>query len=125
MSEVYVCPAAGIAEGDGVLARLDDGAEVGVFRVGGRLVAYENRCVHQGGPVCAGEILGRYEQVLAPDRTVVRERFNDDELHLVCPWHGWEYDLATGECAANRRFRLRSFPVVERDGAAYLRTDRP
>jgi nitrite reductase/ring-hydroxylating ferredoxin subunit len=118
--DVLVGPSGDIVDGDGVLLRLDDGREVGVFRVRGRLVAYENRCAHQGGPVCTGVIVGRCEQVLAPDKTVLREVLNEDELHLVCPWHGWEYDLSTGECAANRRYRLRTVEVSERDGNAYL-----
>src|SRR5262245_2199501 len=55
-----------IPEGGGVLVQAG-GVEVGVFRVRGRVVAYENRCAHQGGPVCIGEIMGRYEEVLGPD----------------------------------------------------------
>ena len=39
-----------------------------------------------------------------PDRPVLR-----------CPWHGFEYDLATGEpvvpAPAHRRMRLRTYPV--------------
>ena len=31
-------------------------------------------------------------------------------MHFVCPWHGYEYDLKTGECAADRRLRLKSYP---------------
>lgn len=119
--EIWVAASGDVPEGDGVLVRLDDGLEIGVFRRGGALVAYENRCAHQGGPVCTGEILGRYEQVLAADKTVVRERFSTDETHLVCPWHGWEFDLATGECAVNRRARLTAYPVRERDGRVYVR----
>lgn len=119
--EAVLIPSAGdIADSDGILVKLDDGREVGVFRVHGRLVAYENRCAHQGGPVCTGVILGRCEQILAPDKTVLREVLNAEHPHLICPWHGWEYDLETGECAANRRYRLRSIEVSEHDGNAYL-----
>lgn len=117
--EYRVGPAREIPEGDGVLA-LAGGTEVGVFRVRGRLHAYENRCRHQGGPVCTGEIIGRYEQVLNPDGTVREERFAEDEVRIACPWHGWEYDLETGRCTADRRFRLRRFPVVIRDGDVYV-----
>lgn len=119
--DIFVALSAEIVEGDGVLVRLDDGREVGVFRVKDRVVAYENRCAHQGGPVCTGEILGKYEQVLASDMTVVREEFSTEQLHVVCPWHGWEYRLDTGECAVNPRFRLRAIDVVERSGDVYLR----
>jgi nitrite reductase (NADH) small subunit len=118
--EIRVGSSADVPEGDGILVSLADGREVGVFRVDGQVVAYENSCAHQGGPVCTGDILGKYLQVLAPDKTVLREEFSTTELHLVCPWHGWEYRLDTGECAVNPRYRLRRVPVTERDGLVFL-----
>jgi nitrite reductase/ring-hydroxylating ferredoxin subunit len=118
VAEHLVAAASDIPEGAGVLVHAE-GLEVGVFRVGGRVVAYENRCAHQGGPVCIGEIMGRYEEVVAPDGSSLGERFTD-QLHIVCPWHGWEYDLATGRCHADRRYGLRALPVGVRDGHVYL-----
>ena len=118
-AEYYVGAIADFAERSGVLVKAG-GLEVGVFMVKGRLHAYENRCRHQGGPVCTGEIIGRYEQVVLPDGTVARERFADDEVRIACPWHGWEYDLETGECTADRRFRLRRIEVRQHDGEAYV-----
>jgi nitrite reductase/ring-hydroxylating ferredoxin subunit len=97
-----------------------DGREVGVLHHEGRFYAYENRCVHQGGPVCEGRIIGRVEAVLADDKTMLGERFSETETHLVCPWHGYEYDLATGECAADRRLRLRRYEVVEKGDEIYV-----
>ncbi len=94
--------------------------EVGVLHHDGRFYAYENRCVHQGGPVCEGRILGRVETVLADDKTVLGERFSETETHLICPWHGYEYDLSTGVCAADRRLRLRRYEVVERGEDIYV-----
>jgi nitrite reductase (NADH) small subunit len=117
--EHVICDSSAVREADGVLATVA-GIEIGIFRVQGRLVAYENRCLHQGGPVCTGAVLGRLEAVLGPGGTIIEERFSTDELHLVCPWHGWEYDLSTGECAIDRRLRLRSFEVSEREGVIYL-----
>jgi nitrite reductase/ring-hydroxylating ferredoxin subunit len=117
--EHAICPSDEVREADGVLATVG-GVEIGVFRVHGRLVAYENRCRHQGGPVCTGAVMGKLEAVLGPGGTIVEERFSERELHLVCPWHGWEYDLATGQCAADRRIGLRAFPVTERDGQVYV-----
>jgi nitrite reductase/ring-hydroxylating ferredoxin subunit len=108
-----------VPEGGGVLL-VADGVEVGVFRVRGRLVAYENRCAHQGGPVCTGEVMGRYEELLGPGGASLGERFSTDRLHIVCPWHGWEYDLETGRCHADRRFGLRAYPVTVRDGRVYV-----
>ncbi len=118
--EYRIGPLATIPERGGVLAVAGD-VEVGVFRVRGGLRAYENRCRHQGGPVCTGEILGRYEAVVNPDGTIAGERFVDDQLRIVCPWHGWEYDLESGRCAADPRFTLRRYEVSVRDGDVYVR----
>ena len=118
-AEYHVGAIADFADRSGVLFEAG-GIEVGVFLVKGRLRAYENRCRHQAGPVCTGEIIGRYEQVVLPDGTVAGERFADDEVRIACPWHGWEYDLETGECTADRRFRLRRIEVREREGEAYV-----
>ena len=35
-------------------------------------------------------------------------------IHFVCPWHGYEYDLKTGECVGDRRLKLKRFEVVHR-----------
>jgi nitrite reductase/ring-hydroxylating ferredoxin subunit len=86
-------------------------AEIGVFRHGGRFHAFSNRCLHQGGPVCEGIVIGKVRTLLSPDQRDLGRRFARDEEHLVCPWHAWEFDLATGECAADRRLRLRKFEV--------------
>ena len=119
VSEHDVGPESEIPEGGGVLVHAG-GVEVGVFKVHGQVVAYENRCAHQGGPVCIGEIIGRYEEVLGPAGSTLGERFADDEPHIVCPWHGWEYDLATGRCHADRRYGLRRYPVEVRGGRVFL-----
>ena len=119
LAEYRVGPITEIPERSGILVRVGE-VEAGVFMVKGRLHAYENRCRHQGGPVCTGEIIGRYEQVVLPDGTIGGERFATDEVRIACPWHGCEYDLATGDCTADRRFRLRRIEARERHGEAYV-----
>jgi nitrite reductase/ring-hydroxylating ferredoxin subunit len=42
--------------------------------------------------------------------------FFGDRTHIVCPWHGYEFDLRTGEHPADPSIRLRPYPVHERDG---------
>jgi nitrite reductase/ring-hydroxylating ferredoxin subunit len=96
------------------------GFDIGVLLHAGRFYAYENRCVHQGGPVCEGRVLGKVEAVLGSDKSLLSERFSETELHLICPWHGYEYDLATGECVVDRRRRLRRFEVVEKGDEIYV-----
>ena len=100
-----------------------DGIEVGVFRLGNEVFAYENRCAHQGGPACEGKIIPKVIAVLGADRTVKHDDFDDAEMHFVCPWHGWEYDLRTGRHAGDPKIRLRPIEVTRRDGEVYLKID--
>jgi nitrite reductase/ring-hydroxylating ferredoxin subunit len=97
-----------------------NGRSVVVMHVAGAFYAYENRCPHQGGPVCSGKIMPRVISVIDADRTHRGDRFSDSEFHLVCPWHGWEFDIATGVAIGHQRFRLRRYAVVERDGQLYM-----
>jgi nitrite reductase/ring-hydroxylating ferredoxin subunit len=118
MPEVFVAKDAELPDGERRIVE-HDGTEIGVFRWDGKLYAYQNLCVHQGGPACEGIIMHKVEDVLGPDRTWHGQKFGD-AVHFVCPWHGYEYDLRTGECAADRRLRLRSFPVVRRGEDIYV-----
>ena len=48
------------------------------------------------------------------------QTYDDDEPHIVCPWHGWEYKLKTGECAPDPKLRLKRHEVVQREGGVYV-----
>lgn len=96
------------------------GTEIGIFRCNDQFYAFENKCGHAGGPVCEGIILGKVEAVLAEDKSVVTERFSQDEINISCPWHGVEFDLATGACISDRSLKLRSFQVVQKGNEVYL-----
>jgi len=107
---------------DGVRRMVQAGdIEIGVIRHGDEFYAYENRCLHQGGPVCEGRIMGKVEAVLDENRRMLGERFSSETQHLICPWHGYEYDLRTGECAADPTLKLRRFEVVDEQGELYVR----
>jgi nitrite reductase/ring-hydroxylating ferredoxin subunit len=41
-------------------------------------------------------------------------------VNFVCPWHGYEYDIKTGECAADRRLRLKKYKVVRKGDEIYV-----
>ena len=71
-----------------------------------RLYAWENRCAHAGGPVCQGKLMNRVVERLDAGKRSLGDDFSD-ELHIVCPWHGYEYDVRTGEHPADSRLRLR------------------
>jgi nitrite reductase/ring-hydroxylating ferredoxin subunit len=95
-------------------------AEIGVFRHEGRFYAYSNYCVHQGGPACEGLLIAKVEERIQPDKTSRGLYFSDTDLHFVCPWHGYEYDLKTGECVADRRLKLRQYELIERGDELYV-----
>lgn len=97
-----------------------EGTDIGIFCKDKEFYAYENVCLHQGGPVCEGMLLGKVEQLLTEDRSANGHRFSEEEEHIVCPWHGWEYDIVTGRCAADRRLRLRRYKVVKRGEEVYV-----
>ena len=119
MPEVFVAKAAQFPDGERRIVRHGD-SEIGVFHWQGQFYAYENLCVHQGGPACEGLMMHKVEDVIAPDRTWHGQKFSGDEIHFVCPWHGYEYDIKTGECAADRKLRLKSFEVVRRGEDVYV-----
>lgn len=96
---------------------------IGVIRLDDGVYAYENYCLHQGGPICLGEVLGKQEAILDDEKRIIAERFSETELHLICPWHGWEYDIRTGECVTDRNLHLRHIEVDIRDGHVFLRRE--
>ena len=98
-----------------------DSVEVVVFCANGHFYALHARCLHQGGPVSEGILIGKVETVLEPDRRWAGERFSEEEIHLVCPWHGWEYDIETGECAGDRSLKLPRYDVEVRGDVVYVK----
>lgn len=94
------------------------GREIGVFRVGDRYYGIRNRCPHQGGPLCEGRIFPR---LVAAGPGVMAVAAEQAPL-IVCPWHRWQYDLATGSAYAPGDPRVRSYPVTVDKGAS-LRTE--
>jgi len=76
-----------------------DGLTIAVFRPrDGRLYALENRCPHRGGPLADG-IVGVGT--------------------VICPLHGWKFELASGRCL-NDAATVRNYPVVLVDGRMLL-----
>jgi len=111
-------------EGTQRIVSVDSSTDVGVIAYQGTLFSYENRCSHQGGPVCEGSVIGLVEPRLGDNGEMLGERFSETEPHLVCPWHGVEFRLLTGECLTIPGARLRPFEVdVDDSGDVYLLVD--
>jgi nitrite reductase/ring-hydroxylating ferredoxin subunit len=89
-----------------------DGRSVGVFNVDGRFYALRNSCPHQGAPLCTGTVLG---WVTSP---APGEYHYDPERRLLsCPWHNWEFDMATGQSWWDpAKTRVRPYEVAIESG---------
>jgi 3-phenylpropionate/trans-cinnamate dioxygenase ferredoxin subunit len=84
------------------------GRSIGVFNVDGAYHALRNVCPHQGAPLCLGSIQGTAE-CSAPGEYV----WGREGRILRCPWHGWEFDLTTGQSVFNpHSTRVRSYRVT-------------
>lgn len=119
MAELYVGKESEFDERDRKIIAQGD-LEIGVFRVDNEFYAYENNCVHQGGPVCQGKILNRVMEVLADDKTSRGLKFSEEDVHIVCPWHGYEYNLKTGRHPGDKNVRMKPYEVKITDGDVYV-----
>ena len=71
------------------------GKKIALANVGGTVHAVDNECPHFGGPMGLGKL---------------------DGAKLSCPWHGWTFDVTTGENVYSPQLALRCFNVrVEND----------
>jgi nitrite reductase/ring-hydroxylating ferredoxin subunit len=121
MAEKLVGKLSEFKDGDRRIVFIGD-HEIGVFHENGSFYAYSNYCLHQGGPACEGLTIAKVEERIMPDKTSRGMYFSDTELHFVCPWHGYEYDIKTGECVSDRKLKLRKYDVVQRGDEVYVRT---
>lgn len=58
------------------------GREVAVFLVDGQVRVVDNACLHAGGPLADGAVV---------------------DGCVICPFHGWVYELGTGRCVVGAR----------------------
>lgn len=86
----------------------------------GEFFALSATCRHMGGPVAEGVVVGRVTGVVDDGGCYIRDEFAENEPHLVCPWHGWEYDLRTGKSQGLPSVGLKTYPTTVRDEQVYL-----
>lgn len=75
-----------------------------VFTVDGATVVTDGVCPHKGGPLAEGTVR---------------------DGSVVCPWHWYAFDLATGECRNAHEVTLRRHEVVDVDGVPHARLTVP
>jgi nitrite reductase/ring-hydroxylating ferredoxin subunit len=78
-----------VKPGQGIVAEVN-GKSLAVFNVDGAFHAIDNTCVHRGGPLGEGELEGPV---------------------VTCPWHGWQFDVKTGECVNNPSAKVHVYEV--------------
>lgn len=98
-------------------------AGIGVFNVKGSYHALRNLCPHKSGPLCTGRVSGR---VVADAPPTVEDAnldlVNDGEI-IRCPWHLWEFEIATGRCLVDPKARVKTYPVVVEEGRVVVYAD--
>lgn len=83
---------------------------IGLYNIKGRYYAVTNYCSHRGGPVCVGPTVPKYESEEPYQISTSR-----DGEYLRCPWHGWDYELASGQALVADK-KLRTHSVIVEDG---------
>lgn len=82
----------------------DGDTPIAVYNIDGALYAVEDTCTHDGGDLAGGEVFG---------------------FEVECPRHGARFDLRTGAVTKPPAYEpIASFPVLEEDGAIWVRDDR-
>jgi 3-phenylpropionate/trans-cinnamate dioxygenase ferredoxin component len=101
VGEVEVCPIEELPPG--TMRLVSAGAlEIGVYNCGGDLVAIEDRCSHDDGPLCEGD-------------------WESDECVVVCPRHGSRFDIHTGRPLTLPAYvPVDTFQVSVRDGVVVV-----
>jgi nitrite reductase (NADH) small subunit len=78
-----------------------DGTTIALANVDGKFHAINNVCLHRGGPLGEGELEGNA---------------------VVCPWHGWKYDMTTGKLLTNAAVAVACYPVEVRGEDVFVDT---
>ena len=98
MARVKVLALAELPPDKGALVRVN-GHDVAVFRRGHEVLAIGNDCPHQGGSLCDGWVEGEI---------------------VICPLHGWEFDMRTGACMTVPGESVPRYVATVEDGSIYL-----
>ena len=89
-----VCESNDLDEGQSVEV-VFRGDVIAVYRHCNELYAVDGICMHQGGPLARGRLANGT---------------------VTCPWHGWQYELATGNHAPTCKPMLKTYKIQESDG---------
>ncbi|MFB6250779.1 MAG: Rieske (2Fe-2S) protein [Halobellus sp.] len=100
--------------GSRVIAEVE-GQEIAVFRHENEYYALANYCIHQAGPLCEGALSGS----ISTDEDGWDWVYDDEERYIVCPWHGWMFDIETGQSPKDERYAVPTYDAVVENGIVY------
>ena len=107
MARHVVAAAAEVAPGQGKRVEVA-GREIALFNVNGEFFAFADRCPHEGAPLSKGKLVG-----LAEADEPGQYRLSRKNEFLRCPWHGWEFDVRTGQSWCDpTRTRVRTYEAA-------------
>ena len=94
-----------------------DDRPIAVFNIKGEFFGLLNRCPHQGAALCEGPLIG-----LAQSSDPGEIEYTRLGEIIRCPWHGWEFDVRTGQSYCDpKRFRAKAYPVNVEPGASVVK----
>jgi len=120
MREIFVCRESELIEGATRIVTEGD-REIAVINHAGAIVAYRNHCPHQGGPACEGVRMPRVRELTDAGGASLGQTFDEDEMLIICPWHGYSFRLSDGQNPIDPNLRLKKHEVARRDGGIYVR----
>jgi nitrite reductase/ring-hydroxylating ferredoxin subunit len=83
------------------------GRPIAIFNLGGTFYGLLNRCPHQGGSLCDGILTGLIES----DEPGTYRYSRAGEI-IRCPWHGWEFDIRTGQSWCEpEKIQVRNYKI--------------
>jgi nitrite reductase/ring-hydroxylating ferredoxin subunit len=100
--------------GDSLLVEVE-GIEIAIYCTDNGYYAISNYCVHQGGPLCEGPLTGTMSQDENGNL-----RYDQTKNVVRCPWHGWEFDVETGEHPSRSDYSQPTYDVIVEDDQLYL-----
>ena len=98
---VKVASTSDLKPGENKVVNVND-TEVGLFNIDGEFFAISNVCLHRGGPLGEGFLEGDV---------------------VTCPWHGWRYNVRTGENAMIPTTKVASYQVKVEGNDVFVAVD--
>lgn len=95
---VFVAKVGDIPEGERKIVHVG-ALSIGVFHHKGNWHAVRNSCLHRGGPVATGTL---------------------DGDTITCPWHGFQYNITTGELLVDPNAKLDKYEVIVKEDELHL-----